>query len=179
MLKKILIGLAAVVVVFVVVVAIQPSEFRVMRTESIAAPAPAVFAQVNDFHRWQDWSPWTKLDPEAMASFEGPRSGPGAVFAWSGNESIGEGRMTLTESRPSELIRIKLDFVRPMEGHSTAEFNFMPQGDHTDVTWSMRGQKNFVTKAVCLFMNLDKTLGGDFERGLANLKSVVEMTIPQ
>jgi Polyketide cyclase / dehydrase and lipid transport len=177
MLKKILIALVAVVAVFAAVVAMQPSEFRVARTARIMAPPPDVFVQVNDFHHWEDWSPWAKLDPEVTATFEGAPAGPGAVFAWSGDERVGEGRMTLTESRPSELIRITLDFVKPMEGTSVAEFTFKPQGDQTAVTWSMTGKKNFVTKAVCLFMNIDKTLGSDFEKGLANLKMVVEAAI--
>jgi hypothetical protein len=174
MLKKVLIALAAVVVVLIAVVAMQPSEFRVARGAVIRAPAPDVFAQVNDFHSWEAWSPWAKLDPAARSSFEGPRAGTGAIFAWAGNDKIGEGRMMVIESRPSELIRIALDFVKPMEGRSIAEFTFKPEGDQTAVTWSMTGHHNFIAKAVCLFMNLDKMIGGDFEKGLANLKSVVE-----
>jgi uncharacterized protein YndB with AHSA1/START domain len=174
MLKKILIALAAIVIVLVAVVAMQPSEFRVTRTATISAPVADVFAQVNDFHHWQAWSPWAKLDPAAKATFEGPRAGPGAIFSWAGNDKVGEGRMTLTESQPSELIRIKLDFVKPMEGTSTTEFTFKPAGDQTAVTWTMTGHRNFVAKAVCLFMDIDKMVGSDFEKGLANLKSVVE-----
>jgi uncharacterized protein YndB with AHSA1/START domain len=175
MLKKILLALAAIVVAFVVFVALQPAEFRVTRSAAIAAPPAAVFAHVNDFHNWQDWSPWAKLDPAAKATFDGPRAGPGAVFIWAGNDKVGEGRMTLIESRPNELIRIKLDFVKPMEGTSTAEFTFKPAGDQTTVSWSMTGQRDgFIAKAVCLFMNPDKMIGGEFEKGLATLKSLVE-----
>jgi hypothetical protein len=174
MLRKILLGLAAIIPVFVVVVALQPSEFRITRSANIAAPAPDVFAQVNDFHKWEAWSPWAKLDPAAKAVFEGPPAGKGAVFRWAGNSEVGEGSMTLTESRPSELIRIKLEFVKPMAGTSIAEFTFKPQGDRTEVTWAMSGHKNFISKAICLFMDQDKMIGGPFEKGLANLKAVVE-----
>src|SRR5882724_382814 len=111
MLKKILIGLVAVVAIFVVLVALRPSEYRISRTATASAPPPGVFAQVNDFHNWDAWSPLAKLDPAAKATFEGPAAGQGAVFACSGNDKIGEGRMTLTESRPAELVRIKIDFV--------------------------------------------------------------------
>ena len=107
MVKKILIGLAAVIVVFAVIVAMQPAEFRVMRSATIAAPAPVVFAQVNDFHKWEAWSPWEKLDPNMKKTYEGAPAGTGAIYAWSGNKDVGEGRMTLTESRPNELIRIQ------------------------------------------------------------------------
>ena len=178
MLKKILLGFAALLVVFLVVVAMQPNEYRVARTAAVAAPPDRVFAQVNDFHNWEAWSPWAKLDPNAKATFEGPRSGQGAVFMWAGNDEVGEGRMTLTESRPNDLIRIKLDFVKPMEGTSDVEFTFKPQGGQanvtTNVTWAMSGRHTFVSKAICLFMNQDKMLGGYFEKGLASLKTVVE-----
>jgi hypothetical protein len=94
MLRKILLGLAAIIAVFVVVVALQPSEFRITRSAVIASPAPDVFAQVNDFHKWEAWSPWAKLDPAAKAVFEGPPAGKGAVFRWAGNSEVGEGSMT-------------------------------------------------------------------------------------
>jgi hypothetical protein len=174
MFKKILIALVAIVVVFAVVVALQPSEFRIVLSATISAPAPAVFAQVNDFHNWETWSPWAKLDSAAKHSFEGPSAGTGAIFRWAGNEEIGEGSMTITESRPSDLIRINLEFLKPFAATSIAEFTFEPEGNQTAVTWSMAGQNNFIAKAVCLFMNMDETVGGDFEKGLAQMKSVVE-----
>lgn len=173
-LRKVLVGLAALVIVFLAVVAVQPPDFRVERSMTISAPPSDVFAQVNDFHNWEAWSPWAKLDPAAKNSFEGATAGTGAVFKWSGNDDVGEGKMTLTESRASELIRIKLEFVRPFEDTSTAEFTFQPEGDRTVVTWSMFGRKNFISKAVCMFMNMDKMLGGDFEKGLAQLKATTE-----
>ena len=178
MIVKILVGLALLVVLVVAVVAIlaafQPSEFRVTRTTTMAAPPAAVFAQVNDFHNWEAWSPWAKLDPAAKNSFEGAPAGTGAAFAWSGNGKVGEGRMTIVESRPSELVRIKLEFVRPFAATNTAEFAFKPEGGRTAVTWSMYGHNNFVAKAICLFVNMDKTLGGEFEKGLASMRSVAE-----
>jgi len=174
MLIKILIGLAVLVVLLVVVVALQPSEFRITRTTTVASPASAVFAQVNDFHKWEAWSPWAKLDPAVRNTFEGAPAGTGAVFAWAGNNKVGEGRMTITESRPNELVRIKLEFMKPFAATNTAEFTFKPEGDQTAVTWSMFGRNNFIGKAVRLVMNMDKTLGGEFDKGLAAMKSVAE-----
>jgi hypothetical protein len=177
-LAKVLIGVAAAVVLVVgvlaAIVALQPSEFRIERSATIAAPAPVVFAQVNDFHNWQAWSPWAKLDPAVKNSFAGSSAGRGAAFAWAGNSQVGEGRMTITESRPSELVRIKLEFLKPFEATNTAEFTFKPQGERTAVTWSMYGHNNFVGRAVALFVNMDKALGGEFEKGLASMKSVAE-----
>jgi carbon monoxide dehydrogenase subunit G len=174
MLKKILIAVALIIVVFLIVVALQPSDFHVTRSATISAPPEAVFAQVNDFHNWRAWSPWEKMDPELERSYEGPSAGTGAKYSWVGNSDVGEGSMTITESRPSELIRIKLEFIKPMEGTSDTEFTFEPKGDETEVTWDMKGENNFVGKAFCLFMNMDKMIGDQFEEGLARMKSVAE-----
>jgi len=174
MLTKILIALAVIVVGFIVFVAMRPSEYRVARTTTISAPAPAVFAQVNDFHRWEAWSPWAKLDPAMKHAYEGAPAGVGAIYTWVGNNEVGEGRMTVTESRPSELIRIDLEFLKPFQATSTAEFTFKPEGGQTVVTWSMAGKVNFIAKAVHLFVDMDKMIGGNFDKGLAQMKSVVE-----
>jgi len=174
MLVKILIALAVVVAGLVVVIALQPADFRVSRSATIAAPAPVVFAQVNDFHNWTAWSPWAKLDPAMKQTYEGAAAGPGAVYAWVGNREVGEGRMTIVESRPSDLIRVKLHFVKPFAGTSVAEFTFRPEGDRTAVTWTMTGEKNFVAKAIHLVMNMDRMIGDQFDRGLAAMKTVAE-----
>lgn len=176
MLKKIFLAVVAVIAAFAIYVALQPSDYRITRSTTVAAPPAAVFEQVNDFHKWEAWSPWAKLDPAAKATFEGPQAGQGAVFKWAGNNEVGEGTMTVTESRPSELIRINLDFVKPMAGTSTAEFTFKPQGDQTAVTWSMFGQNNFIARAICTVMNQDKMIGGYFEKGLVSLKTAAEAT---
>jgi uncharacterized protein YndB with AHSA1/START domain len=174
MLKKILIALAAIVIAFLGLVAVQPSEFRIARKTTIAAPAPVVFAQVNDFHKWEAWNPWAKLDPAIKQTYEGAPAGTGAVYAWAGNSEVGEGRMTMTESRPNDLIRINMEFLKPFAGTSTAEFTFKPEGDQTAVTWSMAGRNNFIAKALCLFMSMDGMIGGQFEKGLAQMKAMAE-----
>lgn len=174
MLKKILIGLAALVAIFLVVGAMQPSDFQMARSTTIAAPPANVFAQVNDFHKWEAWSPWAKLDPKAKVAFEGPPEGEGTVMTWSGNSEVGEGKMTLTESRPYELIKTKVEMVKPFEGSSTAEFSFKPEGDQTAVTWSVAAHHNFMQKALCLIFGGERMMGGLMEKGLAQLKSVAE-----
>src|SRR5438874_2964714 len=174
MLTNSLIVVGVVVMALGAVVAMQPSEFRVVRTATIAAPAPAVFNHVNDFHNWAAWNPWAARDPGMKQTYAGAPAGTGAVYTWAGNRQVGEGRMTLTESRPSELIRIRLEFLKPLAGVSTAEFTFRPQGKQTVVTWSMAGRNNFMAKAIHLVMNMDRMIGGNFEQGLARMKAVVE-----
>ena len=174
MLKWSLAAIAAIVVVFLVVVAMQPSDFKVERSATMRAPAPAAFAQVNDFQNWRAWSPWEKVDPALKRQYEGPKAGTGAVYAWQGNKDVGEGRMTITESKPAELVRIKLEFFQPFAATNQADFTFKPAGDGTTVTWTMTGQNNFLSKAICMFVNVDKMVGGMFEQGLTQMKSVVE-----
>ena len=173
MLKKILLVVVVLSIVLIVVIAMRPADFEVTRSATIAAPPSAVFPHVNNFHNWQSWSPWEKLDPEMKKTFEGPAEGVGAKYAWSGDE-VGEGRMTITESRPNELVLINLEFLKPFESTNTTQFTFKPEGNGTNVTWTMSGRHNFMGKAFDLFMNMDKMLGSDFDKGLAEMKSVVE-----
>jgi uncharacterized protein YndB with AHSA1/START domain len=178
MAKKLLIGIPAVLILllagFAAVVAMQPDQFKITRTVKIAAPPDLVFDQVNDFHNWAGWSPWQKLDPNAKDTFSGPSAGKGAKFGWSGNDDIGEGHMTILESRRPELVSIDLTFVRPMQDSALTEFSFQPEGDQTVVTWTMAGEQNFTEKAVCMFMNMDQVVGGSFEEGLASIKQIAE-----
>ena len=169
----ILIAIAVLIVVFIVIVAMRPSDFRVVRSATIPAPAAVVFEQVNDLKKFQDWSPWAKMDPQCKVTYDGPPAGNGASFAWAGNRQVGEGRMTVIESRPSELVRFRLEFLKPFKATNTAEFDFKSAGSQTEVTWSMYGEKSFMFKAVGLFIDTDKMVGPDFEKGLANLKTVV------
>jgi hypothetical protein len=153
---------------------VQPGEFAVERTALIQVPAAAVYSQVSDFRRWSAWSPWERLDPSMQKTFTGV--GAGATYAWKGNRDVGEGIMTMTETVPPSLLRIKLEFLKPMEGTSDTTFAFKPEGGGTKVTWTMTGKNDFVGKMFCLFMNMDKMVGGDFERGLASIKALAEGT---
>src|SRR5882672_3251235 len=146
MLTYILIALAAVVVILLIVIALQRGDFRIERSATISAPPQRVFEQVNDFRKWTAWSPWEKMDPNLKRTYEGSPAGTGAVYSWAGNKKVGEGRMTVIDSRPSDLIRIKLEFLKPFQATNTAEFTFQPQGNQTRVVWAMTGTKNFIFK---------------------------------
>jgi hypothetical protein len=166
--------IAAAIAVLILFIATRPPEFRVTRSGAIPGPVSAVFPHVNELRKWEPWSPWARLDPNAKSTFEGPAAGAGASMAWAGNNQVGEGRMTIIESRPNELVRFKLEFYKPFKATNTAEFTFKAQGDQTVVTWSMFGTNNFLAKAMNLVINCDKMVGGQFEQGLANLREAVE-----
>lgn len=174
MLTPILAGLAAIFVCFLIFVATRPAEFRVTRSLAVNAPPAVVFPHVNTLKNWEAWNPWGKLDPNLKLTCGGPPLGVGASYAWVGNREVGEGRSTITESKPDEFVRFKLEFFKPMAGVSDTLFTFKPQGGRTEVTWAMTGKNNFIAKAFCLFMNMDRMIGGQFEKGLADIKAAVE-----
>src|SRR5688572_24603134 len=178
MIKKILIGVVAVIVIFVIIVATRPADFRVERSATIAAPAQALFDQINDHHNFNKWNPFLKVDPNVKNTYSGPSSGVGATCSWDGNKDIGAGSATIIESRPGELVRMRMDWKRPMEGTSTVDFTFKPVGDKTVVTWAMYGKNGFVGKAVSVFMDCDTMCGPPFEQGLADLGKVAAATGP-
>ena len=152
----------------------RPDTFSVQRTTTIRAPADKVFALINDFHRWGEWSPWEKLDPEMKRTFSGAPAGVGTVYEWTGNSKVGAGRMEILKTAPASKLDIKLDFVKPFEGHNIAEFTLTPKGDDTEVLWVMHGPAPFVSKLMGVFVSMDSMIGKDFEAGLANMKAVAE-----
>lgn len=172
MLKKILLGVVAVIVLFLAFAATRPADFRVERSATLAAPPATLFAHVNDHHKFNAWNPFLKVDPNVKNTYSGPAAGVGATCAWDGNSDIGAGSSTIIESKPGELIRMRMDWKRPMEGTSTVDFTFRPAGDKTVVTWAMYGKNGFLGKVVSVFMDCDKMCGPPFEQGLADLGKV-------
>jgi hypothetical protein len=174
MLKKILLGLAVVLVALCGFIATRPSSFTVQRTATLKASPDVAFALVNDFHHWGEWSPWDKMDPNQKRTFEGAAMGTGARYGWSGNDQVGEGRMTIEESKANELVRIKLEFIKPWEATNATTFTFSPVAEGVSVTWKMEGHNDFMGKAFSLFMDMDGMIGKDFEQGLANMGKAAE-----
>ena len=174
MLNIILIAIPTIIVVFLIIVAMQPSNYRVARSIVIAAPQDAVFPHMNELKKWEAWNPWGKADPNMKLTYGGPASGVGANYSWAGNKEAGEGHATISESRPGESVKYKVEFFKPMSGSSEMEFTFKPQGNQTEVTVTVTGEKNFMAKAFCLFMSMDKMIGGKFEKALVDLKAIAE-----
>lgn len=174
MVKKIGLGFVAVLALFLVVVATRPAAFSVSRSTQVSAPADVVYAHVADFHEWADWSPWDQLDPGMKKTYSGPPSGVGAKYEWAGNSEVGSGAMTIADAKPNESIGITLEFKEPFPANNRTEFTFAPAAGGTTVTWTMSGKNDFMGKAFSLFMNMDKMVGADFEKGLAALKTRAE-----
>ncbi len=175
MAKKILITLAVLLVALLVVVATRPDHYTVKRTVAIQAPAAKVFAMLADLHVWSQWSPWERLDPAMKKTWSGATTGVGAIYEWAGNDQVGKGRIAILEVVPDKLVRIKLEFVEPWQTISEVQFNLSVQGEQTAVDWVMQGRAGSLGhKAMGLLMDMDKMVGDDFERGLADLKALAE-----
>ena len=173
MLKTIALVVVLLIAGVLIFASIKPDDFRVERVIAIKAQPAKIASHVNDFRQWPAWSPWEKLDPAMKRSFSGAPSGKGAVYVWEGSGKVGAGRMEVLEVAPLKT-NIKLDFIKPFEGHNTAEFQYNPQGDSTQVVWSMYGPSPFISKVMGVFFSMDSMIGKDFEAGLANLKAVAE-----
>jgi uncharacterized protein YndB with AHSA1/START domain len=174
MLKNILIGVTVVVGGFVAFAATRPATYRVERKTSISAPPDVIFAQLEDFHAWESWSPWDKLDPAMKRTFEGSEKGVGAVYGWEGNKDVGKGRMTVTESRPPNHLAIRLEFMEPFAAQATTTFTLRETEGKTEVSWLMDGQNDLMGKLFGMFMDMDAQIGADFEKGLASLDAVAK-----
>jgi uncharacterized protein YndB with AHSA1/START domain len=173
MFKKIAIAIGALAVVLIAVIALQPAEFAIERETVIAAPAEVVFAHLESPTALDVWSPWMKMDPKMTVTHEGPATGVGASESWQGPE-MGVGSLTVTGLKPNEEVELKLEFQKPMHATNRALFTLTPVGEGTRVAWRMEGTNNFVAKAASLVMNMDKMVGGTFEKGLADLKTLAE-----
>jgi uncharacterized protein YndB with AHSA1/START domain len=174
MLKSIGLVVVLAIVVILGLALTKPGSFRVERTVTINASPERVAGLINDFHQWDAWSPWAKLDPAMKTTYSGPNSGPGAVYEWEGNSKVGKGRMEVLSVEPAKTT-IKLDFLKPFEGHNITDFVLEPQGSTTRVNWIMNGPVElFPGKIMSVFTSMDKMIGPDFDKGLANLKAAAE-----
>jgi len=181
MIWYIVLALVAVIGLIVLIAATKPDEWTIQRQGTIPGPAAKVFPYMDDLHKFQEWSPWAKLDPNVKLTYDGPASGSGANFSWEGSSKVGMGQMTITESRPNDLVRCRLDFIKPMRCTNTQELTLKPEGSQTIVTWTISGNAPFFFKLFLVFASADKMMGENLERGLANLKAVVaaeQSTLP-
>jgi uncharacterized protein YndB with AHSA1/START domain len=179
---KIILGIVAALLIAVAGIlgyaALQPDDFRIARSTTIKAPPETIYPLMSDFRRGAEWSPYEKKDPNMKRSFSGPASGKGAIYNFDGNSDVGTGRLEITEATPPSKVVLRLDMVKPFEGSNIIEYSILPKGNGpnvtSEVTWSMHGQQPLLAKAICLFFNMDKMVGADFEQGLASLKAVAE-----
>ena len=173
MLKTIALIAVAGIALVLIAAAFRPDTYRVQRSMRIAAAPAAIHPFINNMAAVNSWSPFVKKDPQIRGTYRGPAEGPGAAYDFQGNREVGTGSIEITGSTP-EKITMKLDMMKPMEGHNLIEFHLAPAGNATDVTWAIHGPSPYITKLMGLVFNMDKMIGGNFEQGLADLKSKVE-----
>jgi len=161
-------------IAFILFVATRPDDFRIERTLSMQARPEQIFPMLNNFHEWEAWSPWEKVDPAVRRSYSGPQQGQAAVYSWLGNKELGEGRMEILESQPFNYLRIQINFYKPFAAQNTIEFRLEEQGATTLVSQAMFGSCNFMSKLMGLFFSMDNMVGKKFDEGLLDLKNIVE-----
>jgi hypothetical protein len=176
--KKIALSAAAAISLPVIAVlalaATKPDELVVERSKTIKAPAEKIFPLINNLHNWTKWSPYEEKDPTMKRTFNGPESGKGALYEWSGNDQIGVGTMEITDSAAPSKVTIKLHFIKPFAGDNKVIFSLVPDSDGTKVTWMMHGPSPFMCKVMQVFINMDDMCGKDFAHGLDKLKKEAE-----
>ncbi len=165
---------AILIAALVIMAAFNPNTFSLVRSAQVRAPADRVFAQLNDFKNWGNWSPWDKMDPNLKRTYSGAASGKGSKYSWIGNKKVGEGAMEITRSTPYSSVQLDLNFLKPFKASNVTEFTLTPSAGGTLVKWEMRGPLNLMMKLMHMFMDMDGMVGKDFEKGLASLKTTVE-----
>jgi len=173
-LKKLLLVLGVAIVAVIGLALMQPDTFKLERSTVINAKAEKIYPYLSDFKGWDSWSPWAKLDPKMEKKLSGAAAGKGAMYEWSGDDKVGKGKMEILEADANKSVKIKLTFLEPFEAVNETLQTLTPEANGTKITWSMSGKNNLIGKIMCLFMNMDKMVGPDFEKGLANLKTLAE-----
>ena len=177
MFKKIVIGIIVVVFLVFSYAMVQPSEYVVARSTVINAPAEKIFPHLNNQKLAQNWGPWMEVDPKATMTLEGPEEGMGSKTSWKSDGQLGHGSATITESIPNQKVHIRLEYTKPFNMTQESDYLLESADAGTKVTWRVEGKNNIIGKVMCLFGNMDKMVGGVFEKGLAKLKSEVEKTL--
>ena len=139
--------------------------YSVQRSVTIDAPPVRIYEQIASFHNWTSWSPWEELDPDLHPTYSGAESGTGAVYVWSGNRKAGQGRMEITEATQPSRVQIDLAFEKPWKARNDTWFTIEPEGTGSRVTWSMTGEKTFMTKVMGLFKSRTRSSGPTSRRG--------------
>jgi hypothetical protein len=152
----------------------RPDSFSVRRSTLIGAPAERIFPLIANLKSMNTWNPFVEPDPAIKIAYTGPDSGKGAAHTWSGNSKVGAGRIEITDATPSSRVALQLDMIKPMKAHNAVEFTLQPNGNGTLVTWTMSGNQPLMAKVMNVFIDCDRMVGSQFEKGLASLKTIVE-----
>lgn len=175
MIKMLALAAAAALVVLLAYAATRPDAFTIARSATVNAPPEKVHALINDLRAFNTWNPFDKKDPNIRGTYKGPAAGPGAHYAFQGNKEVGSGSLEIVQSEPQR-VTMRLDMLEPFEAHNTVQFSLARRGNATEVTWVMDGRTPYLAKIMHIFFDVDRMVGGEFEKGLADLKSRAERT---
>ncbi len=163
-----------IILIIIVLVNIAPKEYDVSRSIIIEQPLSEVFSYLKFIKNQDNWSPWAEKDPNMKKSFTGTDGEVGFISAWNGNKEVGEGEQELTGIIENKIVESQLRFLKPFKSISDAYIQVVEEDNGTKVIWGFTGKNKFPVSVMMLFMNMDKTVGKDFEYGLKKLKSILE-----
>lgn len=168
-------GLLALLVLFVVVGFLLPSDYHIERSVEIEAEPARVHALVGDLQRWPDWTPWQEIDPSIETIYGEVTSGVGAHQSWSGKS--GGGKLTFTKCDPETGVAYDMYFDGD-DNLVLGEMRYEAAGGGTRVTWTMSGEfgANLIGRYFGLMMG--PMIEPMFDDGLAKLKTQVETSVP-
>jgi uncharacterized protein YndB with AHSA1/START domain len=153
--------------------ATRPNTFRLERSTHIKAQPAQVLGLIEDMHHFNRWNPFAQIDPTQTIGYEDITVGVGAAYSWLGKKS-GAGRMEVIEVVPGQRVSMRLDFTRPFVAHNRVDFTATAASEGCQITWAMSGDMAYINKLMSVFASMDKMVGGEFEKGLANLKALAE-----
>lgn len=172
---KISIAFLTIVLGFLIYVAVKPAAMTISRELVVNATPEALFPYLNNSKKMNDWMPWQDSDPSVHMQYSGPEEGVGSKSSWESTGKMGVGNAVIVESTPAKSVKSQLTYTKPMEMSQLAELSLNPvQEGGTLVRWSVDGHNGFFFRLFGVFMNIDKTVGGEFEKGLLKLKTLAE-----
>ncbi len=175
MLKKIFLVIAVLLLALCIYAALKPATFLVAREISIKATPEVIFTHINNAKKANDWMPWKEIDQEAVMVELGPEEGVGSGSKWDSKGQMGTGQAVVIESVPNVKVVTQLTYTKPMEMSQLATVSLSPnESGDTNVRWEVTGENTFMGRLMCIFMDMDKIVGQQFEKGLNNLKRIVE-----
>ncbi len=174
MIKKIIIAIVVLVAGVLAYAASRPAELAIDRVIVISATPEVIFPHINNSQKANEWMPWQATDAGLKMIYAGPAEGVGSKSSWDSSGQMGAGEALVVESVPSQVVKTQLTYTKPFQMSQLAEISLTPENGGTRVKWAVTGKNGFVFRLMGIFMNCDKLIGDQFEKGLANLKSKVE-----
>jgi len=172
--QAIILAMIVLILGILIYILVKSNKYTISQTKFIKQTPEKIFPYINNFKSWHDWASWEDIDPNITRIYSDNPKGVGATYEWISKQPNMHGKMTITETMPSNKILIKIDFIKPARGSNTIEFDLKNFGEGTLVTQSMCGKHTFAARLMNVFSTIDKSIEKQYDKGLSKLKKLVE-----